>query len=277
MLIALLALAALDIAWGPAASALESRVRSGSVVGVFNLVREARSDTLVVGSSRAYINFVPAEIGDAVMNAGVNGQGLATGRVMLSISPQSGGTVLIDPMFFEEELARLSAVHHLRGENPVVDDVIALAGWRESLKCRSNLYAHAHAVIPALVNFYSKQESWKSRSRELPVPQKLPTEPTGKPLYPEPFFWTQLDRLLDEVAARGARPVVVISPIANPRYDAFLDEVVRRCHGRCLVIDDRAHFPQTAEHFADRMHLNASGARIWSRRLRTLLDKPQNP
>lgn len=277
MLIALLALAALDIAWGPAAAALESRVRSGSVVGVFNLVREARSETLVIGSSRAYINFVPAELGDAVMNAGVNGQGLATGRVMLSISPQSGGTVLIDPMFFEEELARLSAVHHLRGLNPVVDDVIALAGWRESLKCRSNLYAHAHAVIPALINLRARADAWQSRHGSLASPAALPPVPEGPALVPPASFWTQLDRLLDEVAARGARPVVVISPIANPRYDAFLDEVVRRCHGRCLVIDDRAYFPPTAGHFADRMHLNAPGARTWSRRLRTLLDKPHNP
>lgn len=275
LLAALLGLALLDLAWGPAAAALESRVRAGSVVGVFNLVRAARSDTLVLGSSRAYMNFAPSELGGAVMNAGVNGQGLATGRVMLSLSPQVGGTVLIDPMFFEEEIPRLGAVQHLRGENPVVDEVIAIAGWRETLKCRSNLYAHAHAVIPALTNLRAKPESWASRHGALPAPAVLRPAPPGPPLLPPASFWTQLDRLLDEVAARGARPVVVISPIANPRYDAFLDEVVRRCHGRCRVIDDRGHFPPTEAHFADRMHLSAPAARAWSARLRKLLDQTQ--
>ena len=101
--------------------------------------------------------------------------------------------------------------------------------------------------------------------------------PAGPPLSPPASFWTQLDRLLDEVAARGARPVIVISPIANPRYDGFLDEVVRRYSSRCRLIDDRGHFPATRDHFADRMHLNAAGAVAWSRRLRQLLEKPEAP
>lgn len=267
----------LDLAWGPAAAALEARVRAGSLVGVFNLVRESRSDILILGSSRAYINFVPSELGPAVMNAGVSGQGLANARVILSLSPQVGGTVLIDPMFFEEELARLGSVQHLRGENPVVDEVIAVAGWREILKCRSNLYAHAHAVIPALVNLRARPEPWDSRFRALPKPRVLPIEPTGRPLTPPPSFWKQLDILLGEVFARGAKPVVVISPIANPPYNEFLDEVVRHCQGRCQVIDDRAYFPSTPEHFADRTHLNEAGARIWSRRLRALLQQKTQP
>lgn len=275
MLIALLALLALDIAWGPAAAALESRVRAGSVVGTFNLVREAHSDTLILGSSRAYINFAPSALGCAVMNAGINGQGLATARVMLSLSPQIGGTVLIDPMFFEEELPRLVAIQHLRGENPVVDEVIALAGWRETLKCWSNLYAHAHTVIPMLINLRAKPEAWASRQGALPAAAVLRPAASGPPLLPTDLFWTQLDLLLAEVAARGARPVVVISPIANSRYDAFLDEVVRRYHGRCSVIDDRAHFPPTEAHFADPMHLSTLAARAWSARLRALLDQPQ--
>ena len=277
MAAALLALAALDLAWGPLAASLESRVRTGDAVGVFNQVKEARSTTLVIGSSRAYINFVPRELGSAVMNAGVNGQGLATGRVMLSLSPQVGGTVLIDPMFFEEEVARLSAVHHLRGANPVVDDVIALAGWRETLKCRSNLYAHAHAVIPTLLNLRTAGKPWADRHGSLPAPRALRAAPLGGPLSPPDMFWSQLDLLLSEVAARGARPVIVISPIANPRYDGFLDEVVRRYSPRCRVVDDRAHFPATEAHFADRMHLNAAGAAAWSRHLRRLLEQPNAP
>ena len=270
------ALVVLDLAWGRAATAIESRVTAGEAVGVFNLARMSDPEVTILGSSRAYLNFSPRHLGDRVANLGVNGQGVAMARVLWSLSPQRGGLVLIDPMFFEDEVARLSAAQHLRGSNPVVDEVIALGGAKEEIKVTSNLYAHAHAVLPAVSNLRAS-EDWRDRRGRLPPAVRPLVQAAGGPLSPSEAWWTQLDRLLAEVRARGATPVIVISPCANRRYDAFFDEVIRRHAAGTRVIDDRAALPATPEAFADLMHLHAAAADAWTATLRTRLPLSQKP
>lgn len=247
---------------------------AGDGVGVFNLTRRAQSDILVLGSSRAYINFVPAELGDRVMNAGINGQGVAIARVLHSLSPQRGGLVLIDPMFFEDELPRLAAVHHLSGEAPAVDDILALGGWKEPVKLQSHLYRHAQALLPALSNLGAAMPRWQARYGRLPHAVRIESPASEAQLMPDAWWWGQLDRLIEDVRAHGSVPVIVISPSANPRYNAFFDEVKRRHADRVRTIDARAYFPPTPEFFADKMHLNQDGAIAWSRDLSRQLRTP---
>ena len=270
------ALVGLDLAWGRAATALESRVTAGEVVGVFNLARTSDPEVTILGSSRAYLNFPPRHLGDRIANLGVNGQGVAMARVLWSLSPQKGGTVVIDPMFFEEEISRLSGAQHLRGANPVVDEVLGLGGWKERIKLASDFYAHAHAVLPALANL-RKSQDWQGRRGSLPPAAAALAQDPGGPLLPGDRWWTQLDRLVAEVRARGATPVIVISPCANRRYDAFFDEVVSRHGGAVRVIDDRAALPATPEAFADLMHLHAAAADAWTASLRPRLPLSQKP
>jgi hypothetical protein len=270
------ALVGLDLAWGRAATSLESRVIVGEAVGVFNLARISEPEITILGSSRAYLNFSPRHLGDRVANLGVNGQGVAIARVLWSLSPQKGGIVVIDPMFFDEEISRLSGAQHLRGANPVVDEVLAPSGWREHIKFASNFYSHAHAVLPAFANLGKKQD-WRNRRGSLPSAARELVQAPGGPLLPGDWWWTQLDRLVAEVRARGATPVIVISPCANRRYDLFFDEVVRRHSPTIKIIDDRNALPLASAHFADLMHLNASAAEAWSSGLRPRLPLSQQP
>lgn len=249
---------------------------TGEAVGVFNLARMSDPEVTILGSSRAYLNFAPRQLGDRVANLGVNGQGVTMARTIWSLSPQRGGVVLIDPMFFEEEVSRLTGAHHLRGTNPVVDEVLALGGWRERIKLVSNFYAHAHAVLPAVANL-RKTQHWQGRQGSLPPAVRELVQDPGGSLLPGDWWWTQLDRLLSEVRARGAAPVIVISPCANRRYDAFFDEVVRRHSAATPVIDDRAALPATSEAFADLMHLHAAAADPWTSGLRRRLPLSQKP
>ena len=264
----------IDCAWGWVARTVEEHVYTGDGVGVFNLTRRAESDILVLGSSRAYINFVPNVLGDRVMNAGINGQGIGIARVLHSLSQQRGGLVLIDPMFFEDELPRLTAVHHLSGESPIIDDVIALGGWKEQLKLRSQLYRHAQAFLPALSNLGTTLPRWQARYGRLPHAARVELPSNGPQLMPDAWWWWQLDCLIKEVRAREATPMIVISPCANPRYNAFFDEIKTRHIAHIRIIDARAHFSPTPQFFADKMHLNQDAAATWSRSLAQQLRTP---
>lgn len=264
----LAALVAADVAWGWLAPKIESKVLRGERLAVYNLAPRADSDILVLGASRAYFNYRPEILGDRCFNAGMNGQGILMARLVFSLSRQREGMVIIDPSFFDREVERLTAAHHLAGANPVVDEVLAFAGPRESIKLRSSLYAHAGAIVPALANLGGKPLEWNRRVGNMP--HNPAYRPEGDPedqRRPPEWWWSQVGLLISEVKARGLEPVVVISPCAKPEYTRFHDDVIARLSPRARVVDARRWLPPDTANFSDGVHLNPTGAAAFSRRL----------
>jgi hypothetical protein len=265
-------LAVCDLVLGSALSAMADRVRTGEKLGVFNLVA-LREDArvLVLGSSRAFCHFDPAELAPDALNAGINGQGIAMARILFRLSPAKPDYVLIEPMFFEDEEARLSSAHHLYGRDPLIDEILSRSSFGESLKLRSRLYRTAGVAAPALVHGWSIRQEAAPRFNGLP-PRPGPLEPRRSTrALPDERWWNDLSLLIGEVRAGGSEPVIVISPCAEPSLAPFFDAVRNRLGTGVRVIDSRDFFPPTSEHFVDTMHLNSAAAKSYSRMLSSQL------
>jgi len=272
-----LALVLSDIAWGHFAKSVVSSVRRGDALASYNLSPIAECEVQILGASRAYINYRPEVLGPDCFNAGQNGQGVLMARILFSLSVQRKGTVIFDPSFFEEEMDRVSAAHHLYGQNPTVDEIIRFSGPKEELKLRSSFYKYSSKIGPALANFSRPPLDWRERVGNMAInPTFLPSAMPLRNAIPPGWWWTHVDALLADVKARGLRPVVVISPCARSEYNEFYDLVVLRLSPKVKTVDGRNWLPADGRFFSDAVHLNPTGAKIFSERLRIELSFEKN-
>ena len=259
------ALLASDRILGGVINCLAGRVSVGEKLGVFNEVaRAANVDVLVLGSSRAFCHFDPNALPPRTLNAGMNGQGVLMARILLRLCPSRPDYVLIDPMFFADEQDRLASAHHLYGQDAVIDGILVGDSWRERLKLCSSLYAHAGVILPAIFHGWSAHRPQGPRFNPLPARSGPLAARKATLVAPDATWWSGLELLVAEVRARGATPVIVISPCADRSMDTFFDQVVSRMAGQAGVIDRRGMFPADDRHFVDTMHLNAASARAFS-------------
>lgn len=279
----LLVLVALDVGLGRVLEFFYFRQKSGLNYRTTYAVEECRDDIVVLGSSRAQSNYVPAvlaeELAGTVFNAGRDGQSILYASAVFDAmaarhAPRIVVLDVIPTDFYRNpgHYDRLSALLPYYRSRAEVRPVVNLRSRFERFKMLSSIYPYNSLPLQIL-----KYNLVKKRADRGHVPQfgeiELPLPPAKEHAWldsgPDAEKFARFGALVRDCHERGIRLYLVLSPV-------FEGEVVRReikheleplLEGTPYEIwdlSDHPEFVRQAKYFRDRGHLNDVGAARFS-------------
>ncbi|MBI5610517.1 MAG: hypothetical protein HY902_16695 [Deltaproteobacteria bacterium] len=296
----------LDQLLGAGLTVLFRRVRTGDMGGKLQLALDQRPDVLVLGSSRAVHHVDGAQLGrdlgQAVYNAGVNGQEIYYAYLLLQLWQARGLPVpkrvllQIEPTSLHEmpgELASVALFGPLMDESPAVRDVLYSRSRWEPVKYLFKTYRFNGRVLAVLRNQARSAEGRPDGFE--PMDGQLPA---GTPPKPEVLAAQQAQagpmdppktRMLAELHAwcRDHSSQLVLFHTPNWRDDAVAHAALlahvaalqQQLPGLGWIDLSRHARPGLADRpelYVDEGHLNREGARLVTAELaRQLLRLPK--
>jgi hypothetical protein len=288
-------LVAADRVVAQALRALATDVRTGEQIGLVQRALASRDrDVLVFGSSRAKRHVDPevieAESGLRAYNGGVLGQGLPYARMLEALLLDRGTAARVfvlqlDPVdLFADRTARAGMFAVFYGEVDAVDRILEERDRFARLKLLSHAYRFnslglsilRHRVAPADTN----PLGFEPRRGQVDPAQAGPDAAAGLPIGELlPRMEAMLRAFLGDARRAGVRCVVTVGPryragiAGGPPAEwelAGLDRmaaIAREEGARFAPLDERVEAFMSPALYADRAHLNARGAAIFSRLL----------
>ena len=267
--------AVLDVTMGETLAALVRRVRRGGAVGVVNSSIAAEAGAVILGSSRASHGYddeaLTELLGVRVRNAGLDGRGIlyARGLLDLIIARHAPQLVVLDVTYFEGERANAQVLAPYYGRSQKLDAILIDGDWRERVKLVSHSFRMNSAVLPILGNLGASAPLWGfvPLHGQLDLSEPINVRLTVPP--PPAYVEDNLADLVADVRRSGAEIVFVESPSWGSRLSAN----VRKMYARVaengdvpfihILTAETAGFD--ASLFHDRAHLNAKGAKVFTR------------
>lgn len=263
--------------------------------GMVNKVRSTRAEVVVLGSSRANRHYDPEVLGKTlhatVYNAGCDGQGLPYMRgladlvmktytpslLLLNVDPSSVAT---GQVFFD----RMVTLAPFMDESPVIRELIYSRGFFEPVKYLSRSFRFNGKVLPIIRNQGSKEtmngyrplyETLKPTEHDTAAPPEGSTR--SQMLAANPRMVELLLQIIRSAEKAGTRVALATSPRwrADGKVDpaecnllAFLNDLCLS-EGVPYIVVTQENTPafRSPILFADRDHLNAKGAKLFSQEL----------
>ncbi|HVS92012.1 MAG TPA: hypothetical protein VHE59_08285 [Mucilaginibacter sp.] len=241
----------------------------------------AKSDMLIVGSSRAAHHYNPAIIQDSlhatVFNAGADGTFMFYYDAILrsALKRYHPKVVIMDllPDEFEkgqEAYDHLSLLLPYYSYHPEIRPIIQLRGPYEKYKLLSKTYPYNSKLLSAITTLLHAKQGVKSYDGYIPLNNKM--------VVAEPVmtFKNDIDTLklayfknfINECTANGIKLIVSVSPIYikyNPSKSIELGKEI--CAAHHIPFFNYLHDPDFGKPmFSDPHHLNSQGADLFTKK-----------
>lgn len=269
-----------------------------SKYGIFNrqeyCMTESKDKVLILGSSRAAHHYVPSVIEDSLglscYNCGSDGmcvyyhysllsayvsRGCVPDVVIYDLLPQDVQDSHSSMLCLDAAIDRLAPDY---GRFPVVDSLIELNGWKETLKLKSLCYRYNSKLVQLLkCNFIPSPEDkgYEALTGEF-VPTPIAVDPVAEEL--EPGKVDCMNKLVAMCKDNGIKLFFSLSPSFNRSKSLGLDYMVNLSAKENIPLLDHMNdemFLNTTC-FKDSIHLNDYGARMYTELLTSDLKRLMN-
>lgn len=257
--------------------------RSGVCYQMNYAMDSVKSDIVILGSSRAIHHYVSSvfedSLGMSCYNAGYDGMGVlfhdaVLSRIMQNHTPK---LVILDINSFEfyNKAGEIPALAPYYGRNSRVDQIINLVSPYETTRRWSAIYPFNSKVVAIIIGMLSEDHSRKGYQ---PLFGKMVDKPQKDSSERVPIVdQDKLDAFEHIVALCRVRKVGLVV-VQSPRYriskrDDTFDQILTQHGVEYFNYADSPLFMERPDYFKDTVHMNDSGARIFSQLLATLLKK----
>lgn len=284
--------AAIDIFVGFTGDYLQQHAKGGSTKQFNDLVMNDKHDVLILGSSRAHHHYDTPYLSDTlgidVYNGGYDGNGviLADGILELTLKHSRPKLILLDiePAF--DVIVYDGDNHHKRYISdlkpyyraPEIGSIIKDVSEEEWYKVHSGMIRYNTDIIKMTIDNILKRVTPSNGYSPLTgaMLKDLAPRKTSKPNEIDSFKLKYVAHIID-VAKSNRIPIVLV---ASPKYtkagSAILTPVVEICEEKQVPFLDyysQLDFIAHKEWFKEPMHLNATGARMFSRMIASDIEK----
>lgn len=295
----LLCIVVIDLGTGSILWNLFRRTDSGERGGLSNLALKRDADVLILGSSRAQFQLMPAVIGQRLslraFNAGLKGHDFLYSAALYDLwlrrhPPPRAVVLTVDVESFLERPTEAAAAQVLApyiDESNVLREVLYSDGPQKRLEYLSHSYRYNGKVLviaknvfrhtdPAFDGFVAKEGTLASGDRSI-IKNALDQGATAL-VYAQQPFWDLKIRMLRDIGARALRDHTLVLLVHAPLYGQDvaahkiwierMQALVASTPGIVFVDlcedGNPGHFPNPRELFWDVNHLNGQGAIIFS-------------
>lgn len=275
------AVALIDLGVGLAGDYLRTHAKGGRTKALEDLVSKDTHDVLILGSSRALHHydtpFLSDTLGLDVYNAGQKGHGIifADGILEMALKHGKPRLVLVDiePAFdlyvSPEDQAGKRYISLLKSyyRDPDVGNILKDVSREEWIKAHSGMFRYNTGFLTLLADYLVKKET--PRGGYVPLHGVMTQEPSapGSPQQtPDSLKLKYLRRVV--TLSRSAGVPLVFA--ASPKYASQDDFTPLKalCEAEGVPFLDYHDYPPIVRHralFQEEVHLNADGARAYSR------------
>ncbi|NNC95045.1 MAG: hypothetical protein HKN92_05740 [Chitinophagales bacterium] len=278
----LLLVAILDFAIGSVLDRMYMNQKSGLESDTTYAINEADEDVIIIGSSRANHHYVPEivskELGMSVFNAGRDGQFTFYYEALISSILDRYNPKLIilelnslELLYSQESYDRIAALHPYYKESDRIKRIVELRSPFEKYKMYSKIYPYNGAFLTILQNSLINKKSgdgYKPIFRTMENPEMKSMEVKNKK-----FDENQLSsfKRIVEMCENKVQLVIVTSPALVVGDDQRkYDKLLELSNELGVIYYDFAysdHYMENLQLFADELHLNDEGARIFTQDL----------
>lgn len=274
--------AAVDFVFGRVCGYLASHPRGGLTANLRYICEESDEDILMLGSSRMQHHYVPGIIRDSLglscYNAGIGGNGiiLSYGLMEMILERYSPRIVLYDVSSFDmyaDDNSRY--IDHLKPfcpDHPELMEILTDVNPTEKWKVRSAMYRYNSQLLTLLGDYVHPAQSLDSGYWPLQGVMDYEPEISHEPL-PEvdSLKMNYLSKFIDLCRSHGVTLVFIASPTYfGASLPADNDPAKRLCESaRVPFLDFYADslLCSGKEYWADAVHLNDSGAQVFTRQI----------
>ncbi len=273
--------AAVDFGVSVAGDYLQAHAKSGDTKRIDDLVMRSQHDIVILGSSRAHHHydtpFLCDTLGLDLYNAGYDGNGvvLATGILDMIVQRYRPKLVLFDvePVFdiyvYENDKNHVRYINNLKPYycQKNIGDIIRDVSMEEWCKVNSGMLRYNTSIILML------KENMVSTENQDYGYEPLKGIYTGEPLVGndndilDSFKLAYVEKLINTAHSNN----VPIAFVASPKYAQSKHDVLKPVKDICELRNvefinyyDKEFFMAHKELFKEPMHLNETGARIFS-------------
>ena len=263
---------------------LQSHAKGGNTRTNYYLSNKCDADILVLGSSRATHHYLPKildSLGGVAYNAGNDGMGvlLGYGRYLMCAEKHVPKIVIHDIASFDYEKDDNSKyLKYLRpyGDRPEIRNIISQIGEPFiNLKMLSNMYRSSSRIIPNIKDLFADENT--DNRGYLPLYKKckncdfIPSKKDTSMLKLDSIKLKIFDSFVKETSRQGTTLYFAISPKfstekteQSPR-SAYGEKLAKKYNVPLLNHLFTPGISDNPAFFADRTHLNDSGAAAYSK------------
>lgn len=276
--------AVIDFGVGFAGDYLTNHVKSGDTKRTNDLVMNDTHDVLILGSSRARHHydtpFLSDTLGLDVYNAGYDGNGvvLAYGilemildryqpkMIIYDVEPAFDINVYAEDNNHKRYIARLKPYYR----NKAVGDIIEDVSTDEWYKVHSGMMRYNMNLLTMLTEGMRNSKDGNNGYSPLQgIYDREPAKADNKTEI-DTFKLKYIDKLIALAKTRQIPIVMIASPKYGQANSTDIEPVKNLCAERCVTFLDYyadAEFQSHKEWFKEPMHLNAEGARAFSKNI----------
>ena len=273
----------IDLGIGIIGDYLQSHAKGGVSKEFNDLVCKSNHDILFLGSSRAHHHydtpFLTDTLGVDVYNAGYDGNGvvLADGILNLILEHSSPKLVLFDvePAFditiYKNDNNHKRYISSLKPyfRRPAIGKIIKDVSKEEWCKVHSGMLRYNSVFVSMLIdNAIPRKMYYRGFA---PLVGEIRKEPEPMPVEPyqiDQFKLDYVEHLIDLAQSHNVPIAFVASPKYGNHDTSVLEPVKQICERKDVPFLDYYNQPDFMNHkdwFKEPMHLNATGARVFSR------------
>ena len=276
--------AIIDITVGYAGDYLVSHLKSGDVKRTNDLAMIDIHDVLILGSSRARHHYDTPFLSDTtgldVYNAGYDGNGviLAYGLLEMILERYQPKLIIYDvePSFdinvYAEDnnnkryISRLKPYYRHKAIGNIIDDV----STEEWYKVHSGMMRYNMSIITMLTEgLRNSKEDFKGYNPMHGIYDREPEQSEGKGEL-DLLKLEYVEKLISLTNSQQIPLIVVASPKYGIHSSTILQPIIDICKRNDVIFIDYyadSEFMRHKEWFVEPMHLNAEGARVFSKRI----------
>lgn len=281
ILLFVLVVALIDVAAGSIFTHLNRIARGGDTARNNYICNKTTEDVLIFGSSRAIHHYNPSIItdltGSSCYNCGQDGNGIVlfSGRFHLICERYYPRVVIYDVMPLYDLFEGEANGKYLGWLRPYYDkdgiaDFFDLVDPVEKYKMKSQFYRYNSRFVQIISDCLKPAEE-DSCYGFSPLEAQLDTMKLKREVIESPVVDTLkiacINKMLDEAEGK-TRFVFVVSPFWYGQDASLLEPIRQLCHRRGVLLLDYSNNPKYVgknEYFADGVHLNATGADVFTR------------
>ena len=294
-------LIAIDFIIGQTGDYLVSHVKYGDAKRTNDLLMVDKHDVIIMGSSRARHHydtpFLSDTLGLDVYNAGFDGNGviLAYGLLELMLERYQPKLIVFDvePAFdiveYKDDNNHKRYITRLKPyyKNEAVGDMIKSVSLEEWYKFHSGMLRYNMNLLTMFAEEATKRGDYikgfyplQGIDKRSPEQSKVQTKTDYVPVMNDSFKLDYVEKFVELTKAKGVPLVIIASPKYGKVDSKDIQPVVDICKKHRIPFVDyyaNEQFTNNIELFKEPMHLNAAGARYFSRLvssdIRNLIDE----
>ena len=276
----------IDFAYGCVFDYMSSHLKGGSSKRIYDLCMTEKHDIIILGSSRARHHYIPQILEDSLnlecYNGGVDGHGIILMNGIVELMTQRYTPKLIiydienafDINVYQSDNNCLRYIKPLRPyfRNEKISDIIGSISKKEYIYVHSGFYRYNSIGISVLKDFlFSDVEGSTKGYSPLYGCQINETQPvsSNENIVVDSVKYNCFTRFVDNMQEKGIPLIVVASPKYKKDF-SDLFPLVEYCKSQNITFlnyYNHEHFMNNCSLFKESMHLNDSGAIVFSKKV----------